>query len=473
MTECTDKSILSVRQLLKLKNVTIPPYQRPYKWTLKNVSHLFLDMQTHQDKSAYRLGSVVFHANGEQLDIVDGQQRTLTLMLAVRAIITNRLEKLERKDLRVQLLELKISVDAFMKAQKFGSEISQINLHQNYLETERLVSRSDFTEEHIDFLLNKCQVVVFKLDDISEAFQFFDSQNARGRDLEPHDLLKAFHLREFSEHESELKAGTVAHWENLPSDELAELFAVYLYRIRQWAQGKSARYFGKNQVDEFKGVNLDKVGFFPYAESLRITHHFVDDYNSQYQRKVDGQKMTFPFYLDQMVINGRRFFEMAEHYQRQVSHIVASEHDLDDRPHRVVIEGEMLSETASTIIRLLNSYPARTRIGDRYVRSIFDCAVVFYLDKFGSQQLSAAIEKLFIWAFTCRIQQQVVQVATIDNYILENNVFRIIKESTLPSDVLRIALPTVKAADNKNNRRAGNASGDLLVKQFEAMKYYE
>ena len=32
------------------------------------------------------------------------------------------------------------------------------------------------------------------LQDISEAFQFFDSQNARGKDLEPHDLLKAYHL---------------------------------------------------------------------------------------------------------------------------------------------------------------------------------------------------------------------------------------------------------------------------------------
>lgn len=82
----------------------------------------------------------------------------------------------------------------------------------------------NFSEHDGDLLLNKCQVAVFILDDISEAFQFFDSQNARGRDLEPHDLLKAYHLREFSVQEEHLQAGAVAHWESLASNDLATLF---------------------------------------------------------------------------------------------------------------------------------------------------------------------------------------------------------------------------------------------------------
>lgn len=39
-------------------------------------------------------------------------------------------------------------------------------------------------------------MVVITVDKISEAFQLFDSQNTRGRALYPHDLLKAYHLRE-------------------------------------------------------------------------------------------------------------------------------------------------------------------------------------------------------------------------------------------------------------------------------------
>lgn len=91
MTHALDKTVLSVKSLLSLTDVTIPAYQRPYKWTVKNISELFADIDSHLDKSAYRLGSVVFHHTESdeknKLDIVDGQQRTLTLMLAVWAII--------------------------------------------------------------------------------------------------------------------------------------------------------------------------------------------------------------------------------------------------------------------------------------------------------------------------------------------------------------------------------------------------
>ncbi|MDT8870380.1 DUF262 domain-containing protein [Komagataeibacter rhaeticus] len=320
MMENINNQVLSVRQLLALTRLSIPTYQRPYRWGARNITDLLADLVIHQNKSAYRLGSVVFHQHTDKdgkLDIVDGQQRTLTLMLTVKALIEvldeesrdrkEKVTKFQRQDIRQQLEALREPIHDFMKRTHFPSRASEVNLRRNYLELHRTVARSEFDEQKIDFLLNKCQVVCFVLEDISEAFQFFDSQNARGRDLAPHDLLKAFHLREFAEHEACRKAEAVDHWERLPSNELAHLFAFYLYRVRQWAEGKSARYFGKEDVDIFKGVNLERVGNFPYVESLRITHHFVDDYNSQYQRKIDGQRMVFPFHLDQMIINGRRF----------------------------------------------------------------------------------------------------------------------------------------------------------------------
>lgn len=477
MAEALDKDIISVSTLLQLADLTIPIYQRPYKWTARNISQLFQDVEKHKTKSAYRLGTIVFHQDDddtEALNIVDGQQRTLTLVLAVFAIIEQRKDNLERQDLAEQLETLSENLGDFMQRQHFESEISQRNLHQNYLEVRRLVSRHEFTEHHIDFLLNKCEVVTFTLKDISEAFQFFDSQNARGKDLAPHDLLKAYHLREFSEQEESLKSFTVASWEALESDELAALFAEYLYRIRHWALGHSARYFGKNDVGLFKGVNVDNIEHFPYVESLRITHHYVDEYNRQYHRKIDAQTKKFPFHLDQMIINGRRFFEMASHYHAQISLIVDAEHGSE--PYFI---GHKLTDNAQLILKTLNGsnkqlkYPARTRTGDKYVRAIFDCALIFYIDKFGDTFLSSAIEKLFIWAYSLRIKQQVVQLATMDNHVLSNNVFRIIKDAIIPSDVLTVALNTLTDTDNKNNLRKANAAKDPLVKLFKGMKYYE
>ncbi len=209
------------------------------------------------------MGTIAFHHEGEAKNIVDGQQRTISLLLAARALIQrNKEEKLERKDLQERLLKL----EQAMVNPRFTSEIWQKNIHSNYLEVARIVSRADFTEAHIDFFLNKCQVVAVALNDVSEAFQFFDSQNARGRDLEPHDLLKAYHLREFSPRDEQLKAATVARWESSDTKELATLFSQYLYRIRNWSKGVSARYFSKGDSDLFKGVNIDTVASYPYVE---------------------------------------------------------------------------------------------------------------------------------------------------------------------------------------------------------------
>jgi len=450
-------TIISVSDLLMDPALEIPQYQRPYKWTGKHISQLFSDIAIHKDKSAYRLGTIVFHREGAKKNIVDGQQRTISLLLAARALIQRSKEKaLERKDLQERLLKL----EQAMVNPSFTSEISQKNIHSNYLEVARIVSRADFTEAHIDFFLNKCQVVAVELTDVSEAFQFFDSQNARGRDLEPHDLLKAYHLREFSPRDESLKAATVARWESSDTKELATLFSQYLYRIRNWSKGVSARYFSKDDSDLFKGVNIDTVASYPYVEQLRIAHHFVDHFNAQYERQIDLREMGFPFHLDQIIINGRRFFELISHYQSKVARISAESwngHEL--------VGAEGLDGFAQDIMETINNYPARTRTGDCYVRAMFDCLLIYYIDKFGHAELSRAIEKIFIWAYTLRLQMQVVQLASMDNYVLANNLFRLIKDATRPADFINHPLKWLSSNSSTKT--------EAIERLFRDMEYYE
>ena len=455
-TELSSK-IIRVYDLLADQALEIPQYQRPYKWTGKHINQLFSDIAIHKDKSAYRLGTIVFHREGEKKNIVDGQQRTISLLLAARALIQRcKAKALERRDLQERLIEL----EQVMVNPSFTSEISQKNIHSNYLEVVRIVARADFTEAHIDFFLNKCQVVAVELADVSEAFQFFDSQNARGRDLEPHDLLKAYHLREFSARDEPLKVATVARWENSDTQELATLFSQYLYRIRNWSKGVSARYFSKDDSDLFKGVNIDTVASYPYVEQLRIAHHFVDHYNGQYERQIDSREMGFPFHLDQIIINGRRFFELISHYQSKVARISAESwngHEL--------VGAEGLDGFAQDIMETINNYPARTRTGDCYVRAMFDCLLIYYIDKFGHAELSRAIEKIFIWAYSLRLQMQVVQLASMDNYVLANNLFRLIKDATRPADFINHPLKWLSSNSSTKT--------EAIERLFRDMEYYE
>jgi len=451
-----DGQILTVKELLSDKSLTIPLYQRPYKWTGKNVTQLFNDIATHKDKSSYRLGTIVFHQEEDRKNIVDGQQRTITLLLAVRALSSLRKDKLDRKDLKEHLSLLERN----MISPIFKSEISKANIHSNYLEICRIVDRSDFTEEHIDFLLNKCEVVTFALEDVSEAFQFFDSQNARGRDLEPHDLLKAYHLREFCSGDEQLKASTVARWENSETEELSTLFSHYLYRIRNWSKGASARYFGKEDTGLFKGVNMEMAARYPYVEQLRMTHYFVDHYNQQHERKVDGHALVFPFHLDQIIINGRRFFEMTAHYQQMVT-----EYNKCFTTASQLITMDKLDGYAKNILEAINRYEGRNRTGDRYVRTIFDCLLIYYIDKFGLVEISRAIEKIFIWAFSLRLKMQVVQLASMDNHVLENNLFKLIKDAIRPVDFINYTLPVLQEKRSTKTEEIENL--------FREMRYYE
>ena len=449
--------IVSVGEVLSDPSLTIPEYQRPYKWVTKHVEQLFEDIARHKNKSAYRLGTLVLHRHRLSVntpyinDIVDGQQRTITLLLIVKAILAECLNKIHGEELKTRLTSLKKQ----MFNPEFTNAISQYNIRHNYNTIRRRVSRPEFDEGQINFLLNHCELVLVTLDDITEAFQFFDAQNARGRDLAPHDLLKAFHLREFSEVDQPLKQKTVFTWENSESDDLEELFGEYLYRIRRWVKGKSARIFGKDDVSLFKGVNLAQSLHYPFVSGLRIAHHTVDDYNTHFSRHLDGQAMSYPFQLDQVIVNGRRFFEMITHYQNKLS-------ECDSQN---LMKQNQLDENAAEILNKLNSYAGRHRTGDTYVRTIFDCLLLFYIDKFGFIELSRAIEKIFIWAYSLRFDYQVLQLASVDNYVLSKNMFRLISDITDHQTFLQTELPIVKKVNSSRT--------EALERLFMEMKYLD
>lgn len=500
------QKIISVKDFLSLPSMIIPEYQRPYKWDKKNVNSLFNDIKKQIDKPAYRFGTIVLHYSKQdssniidELNIVDGQQRTLTLVLIVLALdeYYENINSTDIKFVKNCLGDLPAKLRQFSDNQNFNSDVSVYNLYTNYQEILRTISRGDFTAEHIDFLLNRCQVVVFVLNDVSEAFQFFDSQNSRGKDLYPHDLLKAFHLREFDTHDENLKANTVAYWEKLEDTKLANLFESHLFRIKHWSQLRSARHFTKGQIDTFKGVNLEKNTLPPFAKALLISHCFVDDYNTSSHRYVDKQDMSFPFQLDQVTLNGRRFFEMIKHYHSLTDRIknptihcfshTESDKELckafqngENQCCSVTLYGQTLNGRASAIIHTIHTYQERNRQGDAYTRNLFDNALIYYIDKFDVEDLSQAIELLFIWAYKLRLKNYAVKLASMDERAkYENGMFKAIRQSASTKTVLTTNITALKIADvNKNNKdtydemhKSKNENKFKIYKLFKNLNY--
>ena len=412
-------------------NLKIPEYQRPYKWKIKNINQLIDDILLFNDKQSYRLGTVVLHEENSNLFIVDGQQRTITLFLIAYAIKNDE----KKKDFLKEKIEINWS---------FENKISQYNIQQNYQEIKRRLK--DLDEKTIKFLFEKCEVVVVSLDDVSEAFQFFDSQNARGKDLEPHDLLKAFHLREMGNILEAEKTEIIEKWEKLDTDELSEFFEKYLFRIKNWSKNRSARFFTKNDIDIFKGIKLDERSKYPSAKVYTIASFYIDNYNSTYHRDIDNMVMKYPFQLDQAIINGKRFFEMITYYKKLEEEIQIKFKD-------------------NEIVKLLNTYKGRNRTGDKYVRNLFNCALLYYIDKFGEVDIDKAIEKFFIWAYSLRLRQHSVQLASVDNYAIENNkgVFNLIREANSHKEIINMPLDMI---DKINASKVGK-----IEKKFRGLNY--
>ena len=72
---------------------------------------------------------------------------------------------------------------------------------------------SDHGKQLSDYLLKSCKFVEIIVDNLSEAFQMFDTQNGRGKSLEAYNLLKAYHIRAMEQNTQEEKILCDQNWE--------------------------------------------------------------------------------------------------------------------------------------------------------------------------------------------------------------------------------------------------------------------
>ena len=397
----------------------IPNYQRTYKWGRKNVNQLINDVMEFRNDSSYRLGTLVLN-NG---DIVDGQQRVVTLALILSQLY--QVEAVKEETLGNESYKrLYDSVIGFWERTSYKSAIAINNISNNL---DLVKTRRD--ELGLDFfhtLVEKCEFVVVNLKSQTEAFQFFDSQNSRGKDLSPHDLLKAFHLREipsFSEHDK----ANITYWQKIQTEDLEDLFLT-MFRIKRWSKGLSARFFTKDDSGMFKGLTIKDSMQSPalplYGPAFFLYRHFVGK-----------ETQKFPFQLDDGIINGSLFFDMVKHYNT-IRESLYNSKSLEQHPKM------------RYIIDLLNTYDKRNRIGDIYIRNLFDAQMIYYVDKFGFEEIGRACEQFFLYAYGIRLSNSKISIATIDNAVLSGTMFRTIRDATSPLDVMNEDIPSVQAEDN-------------------------
>ncbi len=374
-------------------DLCIPTYQRPYKWKAnKHVRQLIEDIireskrSENEENVEYRIGSIIFHVKDKTYNIVDGQQRLVTLSLIFEVL--NRIINIETS---------KENFHELLK-QKFPYKISKNNIKYNFefiTKYFHAISKED-AQKVRSYLLEHCSFVVIELDDIPEAFQLFDSQNARGKDLDPADLLKAFHLREMYENTYEEKRECVQSWEeSIDQGLLNEVINKYLFRIRNWKQKNWEYYFTKEKVDDFKGINIFRI-----IQSGKIYPYLL---------RAHQNSMSSVFQLDEPIVNGKRFFEFVNNYVKLYSKII----DFTNN-YTIDLDGDKIG---------IFNYSYSGRIGDRRIRTMYQIMLMCYVDKFGSSddKFEDFAKELYRWAYQKRLEKKMIRYESILNIVKAND----------------------------------------------------
>ena len=397
--------IMKVSQVLQEFNLRIPNYQRAYKWTQRNVTELLSDIEDtiRTGKSVYRVGTLILHCvdnSKNEFEIVDGQQRILTFLLIMLALDNRyKCSLLEDKDYQI-LLEYDC--------------VSQQNLRYNYQFIKGYIdsigNRSKKIEEAIK---NTLEFVVVAVIHKNEAFQLFDSQNTRGKRLDPHDLLKAYHLREIND--KYIMRHCTEQWENKKSVEIRDFFNWTLFPITKWMNREKAGTFTERNIDLFKGVN-SSLGY----------------------RYCNRTVKAMPCYqLGELFEAGEHFFGMVNHYMQMLDDIKT---EIKDNPE------------LGSIRRVLEESKDYS-IGFNHAKQLFFCALMAYYDRFGTLNNIRAIKKMCLWAFAIRLDVKHLGFDTINKYAVgesANNytnkiaMFSEIKKSCSEQNIANLLINTNK-----------------------------
>ena len=321
-----------------------------------------------------------------------------------------------------------------------------------------------------DYIENRCELIVVITTDVSEAFQFFDSQNARGKALYPHDLLKAYHLREMSDISEEETERVVKEWEHVSQSGLADLFGNYLYRIKEWVGGNRAGVLNEHNIHMFKGIT--RSARTPYAQFYKSAYCYADMVNSSAMPFVSGTRNVNAFQLNTPIIAGKPFFEYTKHYFNI----------LKDIQNNNKYEGFYIND--NTIVKTLDRHFKRGK-GNSIARLMFDTSVLLYVDRFCPETYPTKEDlKLFeqfviyafIWSYSLRAQYINLGWLSAQNYIMglsdkinTFNMYKLISNQDSPTSLLSALADRLSPLSNSDIKDGWaqkcyeyTGSGDIL-----------
>lgn len=369
----TLEPMLSLPQLLK-KNLQIPKYQRSYSWRSSHVRDLLKD--TFGRSTPYLIGTVILHqkenkGDASQMDIVDGQQRLVTL-----TILLNELNREMSLPLLLQgefpVASAKVIRNTCKVIRNFLSGKTNEEKNQ-YL--KRLLAEKSETEVCLLF-----SVLTLQGDNaLDEAYTFFDSVNSKGKALTDYDLLKAHHLMFIPPNQETLARSHNDTWQSR-DDKHNQVFSLILRRLRMWAKNldrdsKQERpdynEFCSVVEPEYEVEREHMFNRYMQPVAFRSWRRMGDKVVLSMDYPVLDGEALIPTEVTQTIEGGDPFFLYAKRY-----------HGLYETLFFEDSEGAARLSTAVAFVRGIAKH-----MDNLYLQNAFRAVMLLYVDKFGEDRL--------------------------------------------------------------------------------------
>lgn len=366
------------------KQLSIPDYQRAYSWKSAHVSDLLND--TFGRATPYLMGTIILHGHQQTLDIVDGQQRLVTLTVLLHILTTNFKCQPE---LELPLLNAKYSDGAAVAIRKTRDIIT--NFLRQKSEPE-ITAYYNLLTQRTDAGAKPGGPLIFSVltltgdNALDQAYTFFDSVNSKGKPLSDFDLLKAHHLMFIPPRQEALATSHNNRWQEADESH-SLLFGSLLRRIRMWARGES-RDSKQERPDynEFCSVVEPDPAFGgEHALNRYMQPAAFRSWRRDGERVVlsmdypmlEGEQLV-PTEVTQTIEGGDAFFLYAKRYHHLYSQLFSHE-----TPE---------SSTAVVFVRKLAEHMTNT-----YLQNAFRAAMLLAFDKFGEDcliDMSVYVERI-------------------------------------------------------------------------------
>ena len=373
-----------------------PDYQRPYEWTPRNVRTLLEDLLHFQQEKAqgYRLGCIILCRNEkEKLEIVDGQQRLVTLWLIRRYLnittASNLVDAIGNFNLDDATSKSSLK-NAWFAIKEWIEDHSSAKDDLNQLFSSTSHDSSDSTCRCVE-------IVVIQVTNREEAFQLFDSQNSRGKPLKVHNYLKARHLGCMSPEEQQHanSYGLFEGWMDAEDSDKMEILLNRLFKIGEWSHRRTRTQLTESNMDQF---------FYGFMES-------DFSYQKHHVPSVDYFELDRPFKA------GEEFFWMIKYFRCLSQQIEDCCFPSDPENGRTKVQSNYYELQKWGPNSKEAGWPAGQLAS---CLELFRAAALLYCNRFGLETFPEKADILFIWALSLRYVFIRIRSESLDDFAVGN-----------------------------------------------------